>query len=771
MLEEKYVDHKRVYVFKPAANIRSALGFLGRFFSLRNLTTAFRSVTRGFFEYFPFFAACFALQLIFWAGMTYSDIRLESAIDEAYASSDCHLIVDGLTSDERTAIENGHLWIASQLSPEKRMYESYDFDEYTISPGGKRYEMHILLDIDSRERGEDFLSYYQIRGAASQVRYTERITLIEQARTRDTVGRWAFFIVCLLFAALALMILFNIRTNHYKFRYGIYMSFGAGFEKLFETASWELFMISILTFIPAAAAGVGIAALIYLPRGASYAWRTADLWLALLFDLCAVFAATALPILVLSKKSPVSLLTAEDNSNLVSSPRRSAFIFGKRFPSVYELYGMFRFRRYFAGLLLGAISFSTVFLCGVFLSSRQQDMDAAPVPQYTLTVSERNGIDEFDLELAADVQGVDYLMWDVSQKTSAARGHIVLSHAQAGSQNYNTTRAQDGESVATNSAKYMALDEALIGMATTHGAWEVTGDLSSVLADEYTVAVSEYIYNGRELNFKVGDRIRAAVFVNQLSPLDLTITDARLNLEQEIKKGEFAYIDLTVGAVIDTGLAEDAFTVAVSPELYQKLTGSAPVVQSADIYLCNGIDDAAAEDAFFELRRLFAGYAGFSLRDSNADATERLNGRANIRGVTLLCLTAVLALSPLVWFFSQSMFFTKRRGEFEMLSAFGAGDADLRSLHLFSGGVTAVCSFFVSVVLGALFGWLSFWVLDNFLPKYGFTEAVRHGFDLSLPACIICLIVSAACGFASAYAPYRRFVKERARTKRAQLGE
>ncbi len=771
MLEEKYVDHKRVYVFKPADRLRNALGFLGRFFSLRNLTTAFRSVTRGFFEYIPFFAACFALQLIFWAGMTYSDMRLETATREAYASSDCHIIVDGLTSDERAAIENGRLWIAGQLSPEKRMYESYYFEEYTVSPGGKRYEMHILLDTDSRERGEDFLSYYQINGAATHVRYTERITLIEDARTRDSMGRTVFFIVCAVFAALSLTILFNIRTNHYKFRYGIYMSFGAGFEKLFETASWELFMISVLTFIPAAAAGIGSVSLIYLPRGAAYSWRTSDLWLALIFDLCVVFAATALPILVLSKKIPVSLLTAEDNSNLVSSPRRSVFIFGKRFPSVYELYGMFRFRRYFAGLLIGAISFSTVFLCGVFLSSRQSDIDSAPTPQYTLTVTDPDGIDTFDLELASEIKNVDYLMWDVSQKISGMRGHIVLSRTEAGSQNYNTARAQDGESIATNSAKYMALDEALVNMATQCGAWKVTGDLSAVLDNEYTVAVSEYIYNGRELNFKVGDTIQAAVFIGNTEPLDSTITDERLNLEQEIKKGEFVYIDLTVGAVIDTGSAEDVFAVAVSPELYKKLTGGEPTVTVADIYLCDGVDAEAADNAFFELRRLFAGYTGYNLSDTNADAAERLNEHANIRSVTLLCLTAVLALSPLVWFFSQSMFFAKRRGEFEMLGAFGAGDGDLRSLHLFSGGVTAVCSFFVSVALGALFAWLSFWVLDNLLPKYGFTEAVRHGFDLSLPACVICLLVSAVCGFASAYVPYKKYIKDRNRKERAQLGE
>ena len=57
MLEEKYVDHKRVYVLKPAKGLKNALGFLGRFFSRRNVSCAFRSVTRGFREYLPFFAA------------------------------------------------------------------------------------------------------------------------------------------------------------------------------------------------------------------------------------------------------------------------------------------------------------------------------------------------------------------------------------------------------------------------------------------------------------------------------------------------------------------------------------------------------------------------------------------------------------------------------------------------------------------------------------------------------------------------------------------
>lgn len=769
MFEEKYVDHKRVYVLKPAKGLKNALGFLGRFFSRRNVSCAFRSVTRDFREYLPFFAACFALQLIFWAGMVYADIRLATAKKEAYAAADCHVIVDGLTSDEKAAIENGRLWVAQHLSPSERMYESYSFEAYRTSLGATRYEMHILLDEDSRSRADDFLSYYSVGGAGSHSYYTERITMTETAAARATQGKTIFFIVSLLFSAVSLMILFNIRTNHYKFMYGVYMSFGAGFEKLFETALWELFMISVLTFVPAALVGVGADALIYLPRGAKFSMSAATVALAVLFDLLAVFAATALPVLVLSKKTPVSLLTAEDNSNLVSSPRRSAYIFGKRFPATYEFYGMFRFRRYFAGLLVGAVSFSTVFLCGIFLSDRRADIDSAPKPQFTVTAPE--GIDAIDLELAPDIAGVDYLTWDVSTKAAAMRSHVVLTQRAAGSRGYTSTKAQDGENVATNSVKYAALDGLLIDTVTSHGLWKVEGDLSSVLSDPYTVAVSEYIYNGRELNFKVGDTIKVAVLTGVTSPIDQLVTDARLNLEQEIKKGEFEFTELRVGAVIDTGTAEDCFIVGMSPELYTTLTGEDTDVKKAFVYLDAGTDAAGARNAFIGVREMFSDYSGYSVYDSLAASDGILRSKTDIRGVTLACLAAVLALSPLVWFFSQSMFFTKREGEFYMLGAFGATDGKLRSLHLFSGGVTAAASFVVSFLLGGISGYLSFMLLDNWLPKYGFTEAVRHSFGMPWVACVICLVVSAACGFASALAPYRRYIKKRDRVACTQLGE
>ena len=49
---------------------------------------------------------------------------------------------------------------------------------------------------------------------------------------------------------LLLMALYNIRLNHYKFLYGIYMTCGADFRKLFNTAVWELLVVSLMTFVP-----------------------------------------------------------------------------------------------------------------------------------------------------------------------------------------------------------------------------------------------------------------------------------------------------------------------------------------------------------------------------------------------------------------------------------------------------------------------------------------------------------------------------------------
>ena len=59
-------------------------------------------------------------------------------------------------------------------------------------------------------------------------------------------------------AAAALTLLFYIRINQNKFLYGIYIAFGAGFEKLLETAWWELLAVALMTYLPAAGASAGI---------------------------------------------------------------------------------------------------------------------------------------------------------------------------------------------------------------------------------------------------------------------------------------------------------------------------------------------------------------------------------------------------------------------------------------------------------------------------------------------------------------------------------
>lgn len=130
MPEERYIDHRRVYVSKTAGRLRGAAHFIGRFFSRRNVAHAFHTVTGGFRGYAAFFAALFVVQLVFWSGMAFADMRLATAKKEAYDAADCHVIVDGISDSEKSAIENGRLWVAQHLEPSERMYESYTFEKY-----------------------------------------------------------------------------------------------------------------------------------------------------------------------------------------------------------------------------------------------------------------------------------------------------------------------------------------------------------------------------------------------------------------------------------------------------------------------------------------------------------------------------------------------------------------------------------------------------------------------------------------------------------------
>ncbi len=752
----RYVDHKYVR-YTPADAMRRIARFLRRFFAPSNVKHAFKNVISARHEYAVFFIALIAAQFVFWSAVTVFDSREATALAESEALAQWSFTVDGYTETDWFDVYNRELLVADNLEEKYRIYSSYEAESYNVM-GETRYSVKFTLPEHDRGKCDLVILKYSLDRKGTSIRYSPAVEYAE-SRLAGKVFETVMIIVAGAISATMLLALFLIRTNHYKFKYGVYMSFGADFEKLFETAGWELFAIAVLTFLPAAVLGVGLSALFVTVSGGTFALGTGRILIALLWTFIVVLVAVLPSVKILSAKTPVSLIAAEDNSNLVSSPRRSKRLFGKKYPFHYELLSFFRFRKYYAGLLASAVAFSTFFLLGNFLSDMIVKSANTPAPVYTVSAGE-GGFDLLDIEELAETQGIDYIKWGDSVSASGIGAHAVLSRRQT-SDNYSNTvpSAHDESMRADNNFKLLCVDELLIKIAQENDLWKCDGDPNSALEQPNTVIVSEYMNNSRELDFEVGDKINIAVFAEQTGEIDVSRNDKKYILTQQLEAYEFAYVELTVGAVVDFGDTDGEYTIGVSPSLFADITGSGGSVSEIEIYLDEGISPEGKETARAAVRRT-AALCGATVRDTHNDLYSAVNSKCGYQKALRACAAAVLLIAPLVWLFSQDTFGKKRRRENEMLLAFGADRHALRKQYLMSGVMLAVPACVLTTAISAFICYIVFVLLNEELTALGIMSGVRFGFDISPIAYGVCALLNAICAVIATYLPFYKYCRE-----------
>ncbi len=758
--KDRYVDHKLVR-YTPIDAIRDAVDFVVRFFTFSNVKHAFRSVIGGFKEFAVFFFAIFIVQMLYWCPMQAMETRCAVIKEEAYASADYHLLIEGLTNDEWINYYNTSFIISDTFRPEDRLYKSYEQSTYKTG-SGTYCQIKLTMNGDSPEEVDRFLREYPVTGENVRLQYSPRTQYLAAVASTRAV----FIPLIILLGALSaviLLILYNIRINHYKFRYGIYMSFGAGFEKLFQTAAWELFSIAILTSLPALLASMGISLVV---SGGFFFKPITMLW-AFVWLFCVILLAVFPSVKFLATRTPNSLIIAGDNSNYVSSPRYSFKIFRKKFPLHYELFGFWRFRRYYATLLVSAIVFSSVFLCGFFVNSMVIASETTPAPDFTLNATSPDGVDIYLLDEIAEIEGVTYITWENSIDATAINAYVVLNSRQRSGISSKTIKTDDG--YADNNFKYSKIDESLYRQVTREGGWKIEGDLSRVMNEENCVAVSEYINNSKSLDFKVGDKIKLAV-CKSIWGVDYDVPDNKHILSQILAEGTFEFITVEIAAIVDSGDTDDKYMIAMSESLFEKASGKSKTADRADVYVSRELDYEQLDALYASVRSKISDYDEMTLTNNRSSVNHKVAQRSSASPVVVLCAVFVLMISPPVWFFSQSMFGAKRKIENEMLSAFGATDTDLGRLYLFSGASLSI----PAIVVTALLGWgvteLIYAFVNRFLTSLGMGADFRYSYEFSFIGLFICIVISVVSAVASTYIPFLRWKKERVRIAQRHLG-
>ena len=772
-----YDENHKLVRYGIRSFLRDVFTFFVRFFSFDNVKHAFREVISDRRGYAAFFLALTVAQSFFWMIRTEAAGYRADAVEAAQAG-EYNLIIEGYTDDEWTSLYNSSLLTAEARSVEERGYVKIDVSKYYGTSGDTRRRVCVRLTADSEAACLSFMKKYGLGGKeinekfiGEEVGYTygERTAVLIRLEARDKISRLVEFLSVFV-AAFVVMLIFRIRANQFRFRYGIYMAFGADFCKLLETAGWEALAAAALTYLPSALFGVGLSAA--LGSTVTFAGIAGGLLPAAVWVTAAVLLGVLPTVIMISKATPVSLIIAADNSNYVSSPRKSFRIFGKRFPLEYELFGVWRFRKYYAGVLAAAACFSILFYTGGFVAGLVDERSQADLPQFVISSPER-GFDADVLEEISDYDGVGAVVWSDSVSATLISSHVIMTKEQAGAVYGRTveTRGMAADSL----VRYTYYNELLGKNASEFGLWTVEGSLDSIKPGGSDVAVSVSVNGKRALNIKPGDEIRIGIPVAFESGIDFSLLDHRAILAELLDRGDFEYRTVRVAAVVDNGDVDERFTVYLPEGLFEDVTGKEPTVTEADVYLDREATGADAERLRTGITNLISHYAGSRLTDTGRVYERQADAASPASTLIRAASFSLLLLSVPVWAFSQITFFKKRGLEFYMLRALGGVRSSVRNLCLTSGWMTALPAGLLPGAAGMLLSAALFELINVKLPSYGFGEGVRYTFSPGFLFVAIGIAVPAAAAFLSSAAAGLRAERAAAgsggKKKRAEVTE
>jgi ABC-type antimicrobial peptide transport system permease subunit len=172
-----------------------------------------------------------------------------------------------------------------------------------------------------------------------------------------------------------------------------------------------------------------------------------------------------------------------------------------------------------------------------------------------------------------------------------------------------------------------------------------------------------------------------------------------------------------------------------------------------------GTDMDTVTAAETKLRRVTAPFSDWLVTPMGNYFESGIKSLKNDNAVILTLAVCLLVISPLVWYFSQIMFYRKRRNEFAVLHALGAPDSAFGKMHRLAGGVLSGAAFLVTILVSLLCNYLVYFTVNTLLPWLHLTESIRYEFTLSLPALIACVLVSVLCGYLSCELPYHLYTK------------
>lgn len=718
------------------------------------IKTSFKSVVLNFKEFLGIYIAVIIVQLLLgiWTLSAFTNYYANDTLfDDNYAYD---ITISG-PNYEITKLKNR---FRNDINTENSIIT--DFGNLGSAVG-------VSITDDSFD---EFYNEY-LKSMESKIDYTITPKYVYHSEIRDeiVVSTIIIGIAVFLVGILILSVMYSVRTNHYKFQYGIYMTFGADKKMLGKIAMTELLAINTLTLIPSAVLSYLLTLTVYTSGGVEIIVTLPQILLYIALSFIAVLITACASLGGLFFKPPIALITTADNSNFVSSPRRSFNIFARKIPIHYEAITAWRFRKYIAGLVLGAIIFSVVFVTGIYCANMLKTEIEAPNEEFVISYRHSTLVDdlrkkanyeakEIIYELSS-VKEVDKVMSEQSKSFGARLDHLLLKPGtETVGSNFTVPSLDemDGYNRATNNCRYVCVDE--LAFALYDSLYDVEFldgyDADKVLDDDRMIVISEGLYGAKSFDFKPGDTVVVAdmTFV----PTDMPIESDPLKiLRHRINNCKFKYTEYTVGAVIHDTEASESIIVGMNSDTYYSVIGEKRAVSEISVFVDSDLDLKQVSAVRKNVKEIMSFYTSWSTKTTDDAVFSIVDKRINLPDLLYLLSVLALLITPIIWIFSQIMFYKKREPEFRTLTYIGATLKEIAGIHAVSGIIVLIVSFVANFILSRLFCYGIYRIFTAVLPRLGIL-GMNVSFDSFVPVSTVLLYagVSALCGLVSCMIPF-----------------
>ncbi len=721
------------------------------------LNVAARSVKGNPKAYISFILALFLIQALLCLLLSAATLDVRHTSREIGEQYDYDIMLRGLSQAQYAELHNIEMEIPDEMIGTE-WFPYSDFRYEKVAPDNYNVYIALLGENIKKEAADMAAMFFSQIAAEDQVNISYSPRYNYHAYLGNLYAQAIISIGLLLALAVFLLVMLQrTRLHHEKYQYGIYMTFGATYRRLYGTVSGEMFYIILMTTVPALILGNLGSILLCIGTGKSWGPSWQAIVLPPLLTLALTWISVHFPVKDMANKPPVELLSARDNSNLVTSPRRSLHVFGRSFPFTYELFSLWRYRRYLAGLLLSTMLFASLWLGLMRIADFNTAKSQTAAPEYTVNFdAEESSTDLLNTSaelLAYDIEqlpGVDRCGYSVSLNVMELRGFMAVSGRaarRAGSYIANSRNVTGAEyPYATNAYRYVAYNEDTLDRLVAQSE-KIDGDVYAVLENDHNVILSTALNNTTRFAFEVGDTVLLAT--NKMTAFTQVMTTNNIDLLRMMLNDEEFYLEeYTVCAVIRDEKSDHLLTCGVNHDAYQNLTGMEAYPTAVQVYLKQDTDFATLKEIDESVQLIASDYLGTRITAHNYQFSYYLGSFRNLSARLITAAYFLLIMMPLFSFFSQRVFYRKREREWFIIKTLGGQRRERSRLLLVSGAILTAANFVVMLPLGLLVDYLAFKMCNEWLPAGGFVTSALMYYRISPLVIPIILFFALLCGFA-----------------------